>query len=78
MKYNIRYKFKIGQVVKIKNLKCTEHHTYCDMTYNNKIGYIVEREHPESILRSNEYKIVICGKPEHPVWFLETDMEKFE
>jgi hypothetical protein len=73
MKYNIRYKFKIGQIVKIKNLKWT-----VAQTYNNKIGYIVEREHPESILRSNEYKIVICGKPERPVWFLETDIEKFE
>ena len=64
-----RYKYKIGQIIKIKSVF---------ESYNDKIGCIIEREHPERILESNHYRIVVCGKPEFPVWVRETSIEKFE
>jgi|LakMenEpi03Aug12_release.lakeMendotaPanAssembly.Ray.scaffolds.fasta_scaffold1171144_2 hypothetical protein len=64
-----RYKFKIWQMVKIKN---------SETMYNDKIGCIIEREHPERLLEPNFYKIVVCGKPDYPVWIRETCIERFE
>jgi len=63
---HMRYKYKIGQMVKIKN---------SETMYNDKIGCIIEREHSERILETNFYKIIVCGRPEHPVWLRETSIE---
>jgi len=69
---HMRYKYKIGDMV-ITGIP-GEHNG----EYTNRVAIIIEREHPTSRAGYNEYKLVVCGIPENPIWFGEPYIRKLE
>lgn len=63
----MRYKFKIGEMVKI------------GLGFNNsgKYAFVLIRERPLSKLGYNEYRVIVQGI-EHPVYYSEPYLEKAE
>jgi hypothetical protein len=66
----IRYKYKIGDIVLVHNI--------ANIGLHNKIGIVIDREHPTNRANYNEYKLVVCGISDFPMWFSETSIRKFE
>lgn len=69
---HMRYKYKIGDMV-ITSIPGAH-----NGEYNNRVAIIIDRGHPASRAGYNEYKLVVCGKPDNPIWFDEIHIRKFE
>lgn len=68
----MRYKYKIGDMVMVDIPGAH------NAEYNNRVAIIIEREHTTSRAGYNDYKLVVCGKPDNPIWFSEPYIRKFE
>jgi hypothetical protein len=66
----MRYKYKIGDTVLVHNV--------ANIGLDNKIGIVIDRKHPKTRMGSNDYKLVVCGIPDFPIWFSETSIRKLE
>jgi hypothetical protein len=79
----MRYKYKIGDTVLVHNI--------ANIGLDNKIGIVIDRKHSCAsafivrmstkstfTVRTNDYKLVVCGIPDFPIWFSETSIRKFE
>lgn len=62
----MRYKFKIGELVKIKA-----------GTKMGRYAFVLSREHGESNFAENNYRVMVQGV-EMPQWYIEKYLEKAE